>query len=166
MGLNTKLLDYSMEILKNEGFSIKGLKMCELGNQYLFVEGIQFRTAKEYFLSIGVEHTSIDINGQDDALVYNLAKPINDLKLLGNFDVVTNYGTTEHVYNQYECFRNIHNFCRIGGLFIHVGPLVGSWPFHCENYYYPLFFAKLAEKNNYRIIRNEIFFARENDPLR
>jgi len=163
MGINNKLLNYSMEILKKEGFSLNGLKMCELGNQHLFVEEIQFKTAREYFLSISVEHTSIDINGQDGALVYNLAKPINNPELLEYFDVVTNFGTAEHVCNQYECFRNINNFCRKGGLFIHVAPLVGSWPLHCENYYYPLFFIRLAEANNYRIIKQEIFFAREGE---
>ncbi|MBN1799631.1 MAG: hypothetical protein JW822_13730 [Spirochaetales bacterium] len=155
------LLNHSLEILKKRGLSLNGIKMCELGNQHFFVEGIEFQTAKEYFLSLGVNHTSIDINGQDGALTLNLAKPVTDPALVGNFDIVTNYGTAEHVSNQYECYRNMHNFCRRGGLFIHVAPLVGSWPLHCEHYYYPLFFIRLAEANKYRVLKQEIFFARE-----
>jgi hypothetical protein len=163
MGINTALLNRSIEILKKQGLSLNRIKMCELGNQHFFVEGSQYKTGKEYFLAQGTEHTSLDINGQDGALIFNMAKPIVDSALVGKFDIVTNYGTAEHVSNQYECYRNIHNFCRRGGLFIHVAPLVGSWPLHCEYYYYPLFFTKLAAANKYRILKQEIFFAREGE---
>eukprot|EP00438_Fugacium_kawagutii_P000717 Skav211036 [mRNA] locus=scaffold1434:73496:78361:+ [translate_table: standard] len=54
------------------------------------------------FERLGFRHTSLDINGRDGAVVVDLsrmkptARPLN-VSLLGHCDVVTNFGTTEHV---------------------------------------------------------------------
>lgn len=146
--------------LNNSKRDIEGLKMCELGDQLLEVEGIDFKVAKDYFESLGVNHTSLDINGQHEALQVDLSVPIKDKKLLNSFDVITNLGTSEHVENQYECFRNIHNLCKRNGLFIHAVPSVGSWLGHCKYYYTPMFFMQLVNNCNYTIINWEVITVR------
>jgi hypothetical protein len=130
--------------------------MCELGNQHICKHcRIPYRTGKKYFESLGVEHISIDINNKDGALKRDLSKPIDEWH--NYFDIVTNYGTAEHVQNgQYEVFQNIHNFVRVGGAIVSVGPFVGYWKNHCPYHYRDNFFQDLANKNNYKIILNEV----------
>ncbi len=134
--------------------------MLELGNQELEASSSE-RTAKRYFETRGVNHTSIDLNGLDGAIVVDLSKPSDRLDWIGHFDVVTNCGTTEHVDPrdaQYEAFRNIHTWLRPGGIAIHVLPDVhaleeyGTWRGHCENYYSKEFVEMLAKANSYEIL--------------
>jgi len=133
MGLRKDHLEYLFEMFKLAGYEkFDGLKMCELGNQTLRGSGVEYgvsngfaacKTGKELFTCFGFKHTSIDVNGKDGALPIDLAKPILDSNLL-NFDVLTNSGTTEHVSDQFECFKNIHNLCKESGVFIHMVPSV------------------------------------------
>src|SRR4051812_28222538 len=98
--------------------SLSGVRMLELGNQRMHDRAIPERTGKEYFLHQGVaEHVSIDLNGRDGSLPVDLAVVHTDPPWRGHFDVVTNFGTTQHVEPrraQYACFLNIHNWLRPG----------------------------------------------------
>lgn len=92
--------------------------MIELGNKKTnFVW-------KHYFENMGISHTSIDLNGQDGALKLDLTKPID----IPPADVVTNFGTSEHVLDQKACFLNIHNLSK--KWIVHQVPLVGNWKTH------------------------------------
>ena len=152
MGYRKRSIEYTLDFINQAGFELNGLKMLELGNQLIWdEEGYEgFFVAKDYFQSLGVDHTSIDLNGKNGALNIDLNKPI---KGLGEFDVVTNLGTTEHVKNQKECFNNIHRLCRVGGIMIHLVPHVGST--HGDHQYTVEFFEALAEDRNYKILHLE-----------
>jgi len=125
---------------------IVGNRMLELGNKK---NGKG--TYKEYLESIGVEHTSIDWNGQDGALPLDLRKPI----LLDPFDMVTNFGTTEHVSEQEPAWRNIHNLLKVDGVYVGVTPLPGDWPGHGDHYPAMEFYKEFA-KNGYEIEKLEV----------
>jgi hypothetical protein len=177
MGLRKEYIAWFMYIfIKIVGYERLGeLRMCELGNQeirksasdYFNANGIhRFKTGKEYFTHLGFRHTSIDLNGQDGALSIDLAKPILDGNLIGLFDIITNAGTTEHVSNQFECFKNIHNLCKEGGIFLHLVPptnydeirrskgrYVGRHGYY--NYDFE-FFTQLASLCSYDILDNRI----------
>jgi 2-polyprenyl-3-methyl-5-hydroxy-6-metoxy-1,4-benzoquinol methylase len=157
MGVRKDWLDFTFEAIDSTGLRLEALEMCELGNQEINVDGIDYKTAKQYFESLGIRHISIDLNGLDGALIFDLSKPIHSEALLGRFDVVTNFGTSEHVENQYHCFQNIHNFTKKGGLCVHAIPKIGHWKDHCEYYYDPSFFKKLAELCNYSIVKEATF---------
>jgi len=43
----------------------------------------------------------------------------------GSFDVVLNCGTSEHVFNQYNTFKIMHDAARVGGLMCHAVPMTG-----------------------------------------
>jgi len=135
--------------------------MCELGNQHLRRNTQRFlrsqkkplvTTGKEYFTHLGVDHVSIDLNGQDGALPLDLCQEITDPSLVGTFDVVTNMGTSEHVEDQFSCFLNIHNLGKKGALFIHLIPEVGSYLGHGLYKYNTSFFRRLAEECGYRVL--------------
>lgn len=119
-----------------------GKRMLELGNKKN-AEGVY----KVYFESIGIDHTSIDWNGEDGALKIDLRKPIVGLE---PFDMITNIGTTEHVSDQEAVWRNIHNLLKIGGVIASLTPLEGDWWWHGEYYPRMEFFEQFAE-NGYRI---------------
>ena len=116
--------------------------MLELGNKKTGTY-----TYKQYFEEMGVEHISIDWNGKDGALNLDLRKPID----LGQFDMVTNIGTTEHVSIQEPVWRNIHNAVKVGGVLVSHGPLQGDWWWHGEWYVTEDFYKIFAEENGYRI---------------
>ena len=129
----------------------KSKKMLELGNQRIRGNvNTSCKTGKHFFEGMGYDHTSIDMNGKDGALQFDLCKPINGL---GKFDVITNSGTSGYIKDQYECFANIEKACKIGGRMIHVVPEKGSnW---AGEQYDELFFADISRMYNYRVIVNK-----------
>lgn len=140
----------------------KSDSVLELGNQTFVSECINkfslelrdftnLTPVKRYVESLNKKHVSIDITGLDGSLPYDLNNL--DLPNIGEFDLVTNFGTTEHIEpNQYEPFKNIHKFCKLNGVMIHEVPAVGGWNGHCKFYYDENFFLQLADENNYEII--------------
>lgn len=132
----------------------KDIKICELGNQKMTWH--PDRIVKNFFLNNEAkEHVSIDMNGHSGALRLDLSKDLLQLHPEWNrhFDLVTNYGTAEHVEGGiYECFKNIHNFCRIGGIMINDGPPATCCPEHSPYHYYVHFFPELAKQCGYKIL--------------
>lgn len=126
--------------------SLDGItSMYELGNK-ANANG----TYKAYFESLGIHHISIDLNGQDGALALDLTQPLQ----LEPFDMVTNFGTTEHVEDQKPVFENIHLMAT--KRMAHVVPMVGNWKGHGQWYVKRDFFEELAAQNGYTIISLDI----------
>jgi SAM-dependent methyltransferase len=71
--------------------------------------------------------------------------------LTSAFDVVLNFGTTEHIFNQWNSFEVIHDAMKVGGVVYHQLPASGylDHGYYC---YTPLFFKELAAANEYEII--------------
>ena len=167
MGMGTKALGFFHECLFMADVSNRfhGQEICELGDQTLKLEGRnppKERTlAKLYFDRLGFNHTSIDIKGKRGSVPLDLSKPITDERYLNRFDILTNFGTSEHVDNQFECWRNIHNLVKSGGIFIHILPMTlteGENNKHCDYCYFPKFFANLSRSNFYNICYAEALF--------
>lgn len=70
----------------------------------------------------------------------------------GNFDIVLNFGTTEHLLGQYNAFKVIHEAAAVGGLIYHDLPMTGylDHGYFCYN---PMLFVQLAEANHYEIVQ-------------
>lgn len=164
MGINNELLEYMLRNIDNCGINISNCKMVELGNQHFKdVSGKDTgRAAKYHFQPLGVDHTSIDTNGKDGSLNIDLQKEITDLSLIGVFDVLTNFGTIEHVKQQYPCWLNTHNLVKKGGIFIHVTPRVGHWGNHGLYRYNRAFFQRLAKACGYDILENFVMLYKPN----
>ena len=148
MGINSKILRYEQDVLSHFVLEYNGLEWGELGCQTIR-EGKHSRvSAKDFYENRGVIHTSIDINGLLGSVSLDLDKPLPK-KHTDRFDVVTNYGTIEHVNNQYQVFKNMHDMCKSGGIMIHIFPLVGTWIPHGRYYYSTDFVSKLAISAKY-----------------
>ncbi len=140
--------------------------VCELGNQTLKNSkaraevyhnlGIQapqdLATTRDWYLSLGFgQYLAIDVNTERDAVAMDLNQDIGKhYDFRQQFDLVTNNGTGEHVFNQYMVFRNAHNLCVTGGFMIHVLPFY-RWVDHGFFNYNPNLFPCLANQNHYEL---------------
>ncbi len=155
MGISIQVWKFLHDSIRSTGSY--EVKMCELGNQIIYgIPEMDKVPSKAYFESIGISHTSIDMNGLDGSLRIDLSVPIEDQSLVGQFDIITNFGTSEHVSNQYCCFRNIHELCRVGGIIVHVVPLYGYWKKHSEYWYTQEFFDAQSTRHQYEMIANMV----------
>jgi SAM-dependent methyltransferase len=93
------------------------------------------------------DYLALDRNGTGAARSADLNEPVD---LPGAFDVVTNLGTSEHVFNQYQFFKTMHEATRPGGLMIHSLPNQGGYDHGFYNYH-PTFCFDLAAANGYDV---------------
>jgi hypothetical protein len=158
-------LDYILDAIDKSFGVFQGKAMLELGDQVIRDPNIPETTGKDFFSNKGLSHTSVDLNGRHGSVRLDLSKPAKKPDWVKNYDIITNAGTSEHVEplkGQYECFKNIHNWLKPGGVQIHLLPDIGeleakgAWKNHCNNYYSHRFFSMLAANNGYEIISEKI----------
>ena len=138
--------------LKYLNLDYPDIKMLEFGCQMM---RFRSRPAKEYFYKKNIhKHISIDLSGKYGAQKLDLNKPIT--KFPNVFDISTDFGTIEHLSNQYQAFKNIHDMTRVGGYMIHALPMEGYWTTHCPYHYEPIFFYALSDCNKYSCKLNEV----------
>ena len=68
--------------------------------------------------------------------------------LKDHFDFVTNAGTTEHIFNQANCFAVVHDLTKVDGIMAHAVPFAGFENHGLFNYSWK-FFTKIAKANDY-----------------
>lgn len=150
--------DLLNEALRLSGKPMPVLSIAEYGNQKIKTYDTpsmrRMQSAKSILQFFGVRHVSFDTNGRDDCVVQDLGVPINDRTLLGTFDMVTNFGTSEHVRNgQYWAFRNAHELIRPGGLMVHAVPRTGTCRRHGAWHYTADWFSWLADAQGYERLK-------------
>jgi hypothetical protein len=69
--------------------------------------------------------------------------------LCSTFDVVANFGTSEHVANQYNVFKVAHDALKVGGVMYNTVPFYGGVDHGLVNYQ-PKFFTTLIANNSYQ----------------
>lgn len=107
--------------------------------------------AGELFELAGFSYRSIDIFDGYRCEVFDLNSQVVPPKHAGQYDLVFNFGTTEHVFNQLNSFRVIHDFCRPGGYMFHQLPSVGFQDHGYFNYQ-PKFFVDVQKANAYELV--------------
>ena len=138
MGIRSKMEKAEKATLKRAGLDWQHMRVCELGNQYNHVHK---KAAKKVYLSRNViEHVSIDLNGRDGSISLDLCDPLPE-HFVSKFNMVTNYGTSEHVKDQYQVFKNMNDVCCVGGFMFHTLVFPNSWRGH-GRYYYPTEFVE------------------------
>ena len=109
-----------------------------------------FDVAKLFYRAIFdyEEYKALDLQGTKQSINFDLNNEYKDVK---RYDVVTNIGTSEHVFNQLAVFKTIHNLVTTEGIIIHQLPGQGYYDHGFYNYQ-PTFFFDLAQANNYLIV--------------
>ncbi|HET6224667.1 MAG TPA: hypothetical protein VFF27_00215 [Bacteroidia bacterium] len=142
------------------GFSINLLEkykgdsksVCELGAQNLYDKDYGTEKgpyANVYYNSNGIEYTFIDVSKENNSLDIDLSKPQTFTEV---YDLVTDFGTSEHVSDSYNCAKAIHDLVKVGGTVIQENPKTGNWPGHGFHYKTKAFYEKLASSNGYEIL--------------
>lgn len=99
----------------------------------------------------GMRYLSLDIANGHRTLIFDLNSQSLSRKHVGAFDLVLNFGTTEHVINQLNSFRVIHDATMPGGHIVHELPSVGFID-HGYFCYTPRFLFDLAAYNEYEVV--------------
>ena len=94
-------------------------------------------------------YRSIDLTDPRADYAADLNHPLP--RSIGRYDVVTNFGTTEHVFNIGQSFANIHRLLKVGGLQLHTLPSYGSIDHGFYNIH-PCAYLDMARANHYEIV--------------
>src|SRR4051812_37254305 len=107
--------------------------------------------ARDFWHWLGFEYASIDIDGSPGSIALDLNYDEAPAETLGQYDLVTNFGTTEHIANQLNAFKVIHELTAPGGLMLHHLPAQGMFNHGLLNYN-PKFFWMLMRSNGYKFV--------------
>ena len=105
----------------------------------------------ELFEKAGFVYNAIDIADGYRTTIVDLNHQSTPDEFAGKFDLVLNYGTTEHLLNQYNAFRFMHEATKVGGYIVHSLPCVG-YSNHGYLTYTPRCFFDLAGFNKYEVV--------------
>lgn len=104
---------------------------------------------RDWYESRGCEYTCVDINGRNGAIGLDVREPFD----LGQFDVVTNWGFSEHVSVQRPFWENAYTVTAVEGVMVGTTPKPHNWPHHAWSYWHPseTFFYEWAEANGLEV---------------
>ncbi len=124
------------------------LKRCGINHAFPSIDS----AAMLYSVFNYSTYTCIDATAEHKALVFDLNKNLREhYGFKETYDLVTDIGTFEHVFNIATAFENAHDLCAVGGTMIHV------LPSNCNTnhgYYtiQPRLIADIVDANAYEII--------------
>lgn len=172
---------FDTKLIKTVIDSYKIKSVLELGSQNLYINGEKNPPfADGWYKENGIEHyISIDLAGDNNSLQLHLEEELNENM---QFDLVTDFGTSEHVVKAeayettafhdgyinsvypdttksididtgfYNCWKNKFNFLKEEGIMINVNPKSGNWPGHGYAYYTKEFYRNLEAVSGLKII--------------
>lgn len=105
----------------------------------------------EFFEDIGFSsYQAIDVNTELKSIAMDLNFNLKEkYSYTDTFDLVTNNGTGEHIFDQKAVFENMHNLCKVGGVMINVLPFA-PWLNHGFYNFNPNLFRDVAAANEYK----------------
>ena len=119
--------------------------VCELGNQRYTADSL-FSTTKSFYLANGYRsYLALDVNTKKDAIICDLNRSVKEQGIDRQFDLVTNNGTGEHIFDQRMVFQNTHDLCKTGGIILNCLPL-SPWINHGFYNYKPIFFMEFSSE--------------------
>ncbi len=104
---------------------------------------------RAFYSIFGAEsYRSVDLCDARATYAADLNLPIPNL---GRYDLVTNFGTTEHVFNIGGAFASIHRLLKVGGVQVHAVPI---FAFVDHGYFnvHPSAYLDMARANNYEVV--------------
>jgi hypothetical protein len=189
MGFNPGLLDMVGEWARDYGIR-PGAKMLDIGASELFCSDdpeslnrllahfgaapyaadelarmANRALAGDLFERAGLSYEAVDISSYPRTMVIDLNRGHLPFWKRGRYDLVMNCGTTEHVLNQLNAFRLIHDACKVGGVMYHGVPMAGDYNHGFINYH-PRFFRDLASANYYEVLDFWGWASEESAPLK
>lgn len=157
MGINRFTADWIQELESSFGILRNSVSIADLGPQDLSSDviertsepgGIKIKKSRDLYATWGLtDYISFDLfDSRAEQVDLNTVIDPNR-----TWDILTNFGTSEHIFNQYAFMKNCHNLTRQGGILLHAVP-TSSGADHGFYNYHPTFFRSLALANNYSIL--------------
>jgi SAM-dependent methyltransferase len=148
-------IDQIREFVSNQGQAVSDEKLKSEIDRLVYFSTPRPEERTTLFSEItdltDIEYNSIDVcpGLKTEILDLNFDPLPSHMKC--HYDVVFNFGTTEHIFNQWNCFEVIHNALKPGGVAYHQLPASGylDHGYYC---YTPLFFREMAAANRYDVI--------------
>src|SRR5262245_26318487 len=109
------------------------------------------KPARLLYEALGIKYGCVDVDGRVGSVVMDLNFDEVPASHKGRYGLVTNHGTSEHILNQYNVFKAMHEFARPGGIFLHAVPFTVHLEHGFFNYQ-PNFFEALARYNSYETL--------------
>jgi hypothetical protein len=174
MGTTRECLTHYGKLVEGGYLDFKNCKVIELGAQTVhfddkpfFAEfckkvGVNPDIVRDFYYNMpgrlmhekfGHEYECIDLddfNGETPILTWDLNTKICPDDHKGKYDLCTNFGTTEHLFNQTNAFRLVHDLTKVGGIIVHILPMADMN--HGLFNYNPILFQCLAKFNNYDML--------------
>jgi hypothetical protein len=126
-------------------------KSLAAGSTYDSVRKLNESFAGALFEKANMQYESLDVADGYRTTILDLNTAALPATLRGKFDLVLNFGTTEHILNQLNCFAVIHDAAKVGGYIYHQLPAAGYLD-HGYVIYTGRCFFDLAGYNSYEII--------------
>jgi hypothetical protein len=101
--------------------------------------------------AIGFKYAALDFDGHRDSIAIDLNRDAVPKTMRGAFQLLVNTGTTEHVANQDNAFKVMHDLICKGGVMMHELPAGGMMNHGLINYNMK-FFWHLARENGYEVL--------------
>jgi hypothetical protein len=104
----------------------------------------------ELYSALGFTYHCLDLDSQFNSIPLDLNFDPCPPEHVGKYGFVTNHGTSEHILNQYNVFKVMHDLTMPGGFMLHAVP----FSVHLEHgffNYQPNFFDALARYNSYEV---------------
>lgn len=145
MGIQREVAAFVASLSLPSGFSV-----CELGDQGMCGEATK-RLARDWYLELGCgRYVSIDGNGRG-TVTADLNEPLQQPWQSHPFDLVTDFGTGEHIFDQAQVWRTVHSLCKPGGIIAFDRPLSG-YANHCFYLTNECLYWDIAAANGYDVL--------------
>lgn len=123
-----------------------GFSVCELGDQWI-THTTPHYLAEKFYKKLGCgRYVSIDGNGRG-----TLTHDLNLALDLETFDLVTDFGTGEHIFDQAQVWRTVHGLTKVGGYIAFDRPAQG-YPAHCYYRTDACLFHDVSAANDYEVL--------------
>jgi SAM-dependent methyltransferase len=109
----------------------------------------------DLYRAAGFDYVSVDIVDAPHGFRFDLNLDAIPASMKNKYDIVINSGTSEHVLNQLNALKAIHDLARPGGI-IYSMFLINGFGDHGLLRYSSRFVKLLAEANQYEILDNEM----------
>lgn len=116
---------------------------------------------RDWYMDNGLMYECVDWNGEDGAWKFDMREPgvwhivLAALNEGRRFQLVTNFGFTEHVgetiEEQLECWNNVHNLVDVGGTLAICMPMMPDWKGHGQWMPNTRWYSDFAAENGYNM---------------
>lgn len=113
--------------------------------------GVNGAFVGELLEKAGINYNAIDIADGYRTTILDLNHESAPQPFVGAFDLVLNFGTTEHLLNQFNAFKVMHDATKVGGCIVNSLPCIG-YSNHGYFTYTPRCMFDLAGYNEYELV--------------